>query len=103
MEKNTIILRWKENGSYYQRELDKKVLNDYMDSTSRLFYYNNEISSKVLEVLKRTVAIEINKDRNSDMQQPIVDFILDDGTEKCIEINRKHTIMCDVFNQLCVK
>lgn len=102
MKQNIITLKWKENGKENQKEIDKDVLIGYMDSTKKLFYNDNKISSILVELLPGVVSIVIDKDRNEQMDMPFICLIFEDGNTKGIDIHRHyHSMIWEFFNKLC--
>lgn len=104
MKKGVIILKWKEKGTNYQKEIDKEEMLKLMDAIKNLFYNDNEISSILVNVIPKLVSIEIDKDRNEEREEPMICCVCEDGIEKVIEIKRKyHSIIWGIFDKICTE
>lgn len=102
MEQNIIILKWKDKGCDYKKEIEKDLLINYMESTRKLFYNDNKISTILVEWLPGVVSIIIDKDRNEQIDMPFICLELEDGKKKCIDIHRHyHSMIWEFFNKLC--
>jgi len=102
MKQNIIVLQWKEKGKEFTRNISKEELINLMISIKTVFYSDNEISSIMVNTLPKVNRIEINKDRNEQLDMPFICCICDDGEKELVKINRAHhSIIWGIFNKLC--
>ena len=100
MKKETINLQWIEKEKMYEREISRKYIIDIMKSLKNGFDENNEISKKMCEVLPKTVSIMINKDRNEQLDIPMISLKVGENTY-VLEIRRNHKIIWGILNEYC--
>ena len=100
MKKETISLQWIEKEKMYEREISRQDIIDIMKSLKNGFDENNEISKKMCEVLPKTVSIMINKDRNEQLDIPMISLKVGENTY-VLEIRRKHKIIWGILNEYC--
>ncbi len=95
-----IIFIWKENGKECIKEIERKEFYNLMDSIKKSFSDDNEISSKLVEIIPNLVSITIDKERNIQLEVPFIVCNFGDAT-KIIEIKRYHKIIWAIFNKYC--
>lgn len=100
MKKETINLQWIEKEKMYEREISRQDIIDIMKSLKNGFDENNEISKKMCEVLPKTVSIMINKDRNEQLDIPMISLKVGENTY-VLEIRRNHKIIWGILNEYC--
>ena len=100
MKKETINLQWIEKEKMYEREISRQYIIDIMKSLKNGFDENNEISKKMCEVLPKTVSIMINKDRNEQLDIPMISLKVGENTY-VLEIRRNHKIIWGILNEYC--
>ena len=100
MKKETINLQWIEKEKMYEREISRQDIIDIMKSLKNGFDENNEISKKMCEVLPKTVSIMINKDRNEQLDIPMISLKVGENTY-VLDIRRNHKIIWGILNEYC--
>ena len=100
MKKETINLQWIEKEKRYEKEISRQDIIDIMKSLKNGFDENNEISKKMCEVLPTTVSIMINKDRNEQLDVPMISLKVGENTY-VLEIRRNHKIIWGILNEYC--
>lgn len=100
MKKETINLQWIEKEKRYEKEISRQDIIDIMKSLKNGFDENNEISKKMCEVLPTTVSIMINKDRNEQLDIPMISLKVGENTY-VLEIRRNHKIIWGILNEYC--
>lgn len=100
MKKETINLQWIEKEKRYEKEISRQDIIDIMKSLKNGFDENNEISKKMCEVLPTTVSIMINKDRNEQLDIPMISLKVGENTY-VLEVRRNHKIIWGILNEYC--
>lgn len=100
MRKDNITVKWKDEGKMYQKQIDRIVFSDLMIVLKEQFSDNNEISTKLVKLIPKIDSITINKDRNRDLDIPIISYKIGEK-EDVISINRCHKIIWEIFNEMC--
>ena len=100
MKKETINLQWIEKEKRYEKEISRQDIIDIMKSLKNGFDENNEISKKLCEILPNTVSITLNKDRNEQLDIPMISLKVGENTY-VLEIRRNHKIIWGILNEYC--
>lgn len=100
MKNEEIIFIWKGNGKEHIKEIERQEFYELMESIKKSFSDDNEISSKLVEIIPKLVSITINKDRNSQKDIPFISCECDDGSQ-VIEIKRYHKIIWAILDKYC--
>lgn len=100
MRKETFTLKWKKECRWYSKEMNRRNFHDLMGAIRTQFYMNNEISTQLSRVMSNVDEIEIDMDRNMDMDVPIITYVT--GEErKTIKVGRNHKIMWGILEECC--
>lgn len=91
--KETILYKWKKNGEKRTKEIDRKDLLAKMCSLMTLYSEDNVIATQMVEILPKTVTLEVDKDRYEDDENPKIHCINEEGKVKSITINKRHIII----------
>ncbi len=102
MRKDPIILKWKENEQLHEKKIDRQSLYKIMYAIKQGFDDDNQISSILVEYIPELVSIEINKDRNEQLNIPAVNCVTNEG-EDLIYILRHHKIIWSILNRYCTE
>lgn len=102
MRKEPIILKWIEKCKTYEKEIDRQSMYDIMLAIRQGFNEDNQISSIMVEYIPKLITIEINKDRNEQLEVPMICCINEDAV-KVIKIIRHHKIIWEILNKYCTK
>lgn len=100
MKKEEITFIWKQNGKEYIKEIERKEFYELMKSIKKSFSDDNEVSSKLVEIIPNLVSITIDKDRNSQKDIPFISCEYDNESQ-VIEIKRYHKIIWAILNKYC--
>ena len=100
MKKEEITFIWKENGKEHIKEIERKEFYELMKSIKKSFSDDNEISSKLVEIIPNLISITIDKDRNSQKDTPFITCECSSGS-KIIEIKRYHKIIWAILDKYC--
>lgn len=102
MRKEPIILKWIEKGKVCEKEIDRQAMYDIMLAIKQGFDDDNEISSIMVEYIPKLITIEINKDRNEQLEVPMICCINEDAV-KVVKIIRHHKIIWSILNKYCTE
>ena len=102
MRKEPIILKWIEKGKVGEKEIDRQAMYDIMLAIKQGFDDDNEISSIMVEYIPKLITIEINKDRNEQLEVPMICCINEDAV-KVVKIIRHHKIIWSILNKYCTE
>lgn len=103
MRNEPIILNWKEAGKEHKKTIDRHQMSELMIAIKNGFDDDNEISSIMVEIIPELVSIRIDKDRNEQLEVPIIVCYLQDNEEKVINIKRHHKIIWSILNKYCTE
>ena len=103
MKKEQIILNWKESGKEYEKTLERQSMFELMQAIKNGFDGDNEISSIMVEIIPKLVSMRIDKDRNEQLEVPIVVCELEQEKERIIYIRRYHKIIWSILNKYCTE
>lgn len=102
MKKEPIILRWTEKEQVHEKKIDRQSMYNLMYAIKQGFNDDNQISTILVEDIPKLVSIEINKDRNNQLEVPMINCIKEDG-EEVIKIIRHHKIIWSILNKYCTE
>lgn len=94
-------MKWKKNGSWHHKEVDREKFMDIMKSIKNGFDGNNEISAKLCS-FDNIEVIEINFDRNMDNPEQPKIIVCTPETQEAITIINFHKIIWAILNGYCV-
>ena len=94
-----IILSWKEDGEWESKEISRKEIVELMETIKKSFDGNNEISTRLCQVLPNTIIIEIDKDRNIEKPEAPTIFCIDYEGNHPITIKNNHRIIWGILNE----
>jgi hypothetical protein len=98
MKKNPIIIKCKENGMEYQKEIDREKFFNLISALKNGVSNNdNQISTILVGIIPEVDIIMINRDRNDDLQDPII-CCQTGKKEEVVEIKRHHKIIWEILN-----
>lgn len=99
--KKIIRLRYVSEGTTYRGEIDREQFIHYMQEIAKMFEENNEISTKLVEILPSIVYIKINKDINDTQDVPYIIYGGEDRRAKILKIRRNHRIIWAFLQRYC--
>lgn len=95
----TLILQWKRNGAYYQSELEKQKIYALFKGIMEGFGDDNEISTKLVEIIPEASHLIIDWDINTTRDSSIA-YVIEDIVE-VIQIKYHHKIVWEIFSKYC--
>lgn len=97
---NPIVFSWREgNGDWKVKLVDREKFVNLITSIRDGFTDNNEVSSRLSEILPEVVMIRIDKKRNAENpESPMVECFTYEKV-KIIKIPNIHTIMWGILNE----
>ena len=97
MSNKGILLKWKNKGKEYEKEIDRQALLDVMSSIAKAFDNDNQISKKLCEIIPVTEWISINKEMNETREIPFIECMVA-GKLEIIKIIRHHKIIWSILD-----
>ena len=98
MKNEPIILKWREKGEDYEKEINRQELFNIMDSIRKGFSDDNAISTAFCESIPDVVTIFINKDRNAEIDTPFIFFECEER-KKALDIIRYHKVIWSIIDR----
>lgn len=98
MRKDKIIFICKEKGNLKTKEVDRQLLYDLMEAIKNSFSEDNEISKKLLSYIPELDEIQIDKERNNQLDVPYIICKIQNKSE-IVEIRRHHKIMWSILEK----
>lgn len=95
---DSILLEWVEKNQTHQKQINRQDFYDIMNSIRKGFYDDNEISTIFVGIIPDLVFLSINKDRNSQKEDPFV-YCKTTKEEKTITIKRYHKIIWSILDR----
>lgn len=100
MREEPIIFIWKTEGQEYSKKVDRELFYNLMKSIKTTFWDDNEISKKLLRYIPDLETINIDKDRNSQIDIPFIACKMKNKKEDIIvPIRKRHEIIWSILNK----
>lgn len=99
--KDNIQLIYVVKRKEYKGEIKREEFLNWMKDISERFKGNNEISTKLVELIPEIKEIKINKDNNEAQDDPFILYYKKDGKECMLRIKRCHHIIWGFLNYYC--
>ena len=101
MRKDNIRLYYVCKSRMYRGEINREEFFSWMSDIAKRFEGNNEISTKLVEVIPSMVKMKINQDLNETKDVPFIQCENETGEIKAIQIRRHHRIIWGFLQHYC--
>lgn len=99
--KETIRLKYVVKGTTYYGKINREQFIQHMAGIAKMFEDNNEISTKLVQLLPNIVYIKINQDLNDTQDVPYIIYGSVDKKTNVLRIRRNHRIIWAFLQRYC--
>lgn len=96
----TFILKWKREGVYYQRQLEKRPVYSLFEQIMKRFTDDNEVSTKLVEIIPDISHLIIDWDSNTTRDARSIDYVIE-GKKDILQIKYHHKIVWENLEKYC--
>ena len=100
MRKDEITFICKKEGVTKIKEVEREEFYKLMKSIKNSFSDDNEISTKLVELIPDLTSITVDVERNSHLSIPCI-YCVHNGETERIEVRRRHTVLWSIFDKYC--
>lgn len=96
----TFILKWTDDGEEQRISVNRETFQDLMEAIRTHFYWDNVILTELIKIVSKATTVEINMDKNRDLDIPVVNYEINDRKGK-ISIPENQKIIWVIFEECC--
>ena len=100
MNQQTFILKWQHDGKKFEKQVSRQTLRNLIEAVRAHFFEDNLVSTKFVKILFSVTSMEIDMDKNRNLEIPIVSYTANEKTGK-IQVPRSQKIIWAILNECC--